>query len=141
MIHLAEMARHNGYDLYRMEIAGRCMKKMFDAPFQVILPNFEFPRSKDSGGGNILEYAPYYEVGYAVYRDPKYLSLLNLTHVQRGIQLVGENSAFGRSEPVTIFLVPELPETRSRLHQCQHKHGRERICDPAQRRPPNVSVS
>jgi hypothetical protein len=115
MIHLAEMARHNGYDLYRMEIAGRSMKKMFDAPFQVILPNFEFPRSKDSGGGSILEYAPYYEVGYAVYRDPVYLALLNATHVQRGVQVVGETSALGReAEPVTPFaLVPDLPGTET----------------------------
>ena len=111
MIHLAEMARHNGYDLYHMEIAGRSMKKMFDSPFELILPNFEFPRCKDSGGGNILEYAPYYEVGYAVYRDPKYLALLNLTHLQRGTQVVGESSALGKApEPVTIFnLVPGLP--------------------------------
>jgi hypothetical protein len=110
MIHLAEMGRHNGYDLYHMEIAGRSMKKMFDAPFQVILPNCEFPRSKDSGGGSILEYAPYYEVGYAVFRDPTYLALLNATHVQRGLQVVGETSALGReSEPVTPFaLVPDL---------------------------------
>jgi hypothetical protein len=113
MIHLAEMARHNGYDLYRMEIAGRSMKKMFDVPFQLILPNFEFPRSKDSGGGSILEYAPYYEVGYAVYRDPVYLALLNATHVRRGVQVVGETSALGReSEPVTPFaLVPDLPQS------------------------------
>ena len=74
MIHLAEMARHNGYDLYHMQIAGRTMKKMFDVPFQLIKPNYEFPRHKDSGGGNILEYAAFYEIGYAVYRDPKYLA-------------------------------------------------------------------
>lgn len=112
MIHLAEMARHNGIDLYRVEIAGRSMKKMFDAPFELILPNYEFPRSKDSGGGNILEYAVYYEVGYAVYRDPKYLALLNKTSVMRGTQIVGETSALGEDKaPVTMFnLSPELPQ-------------------------------
>jgi hypothetical protein len=111
MIHLAEMARHNGYDLYHMEIAGKSMKKMFDAPFLLIQPNFEFPRSKDSGGGSILEYAPFYEVGYAVYRDPQYLGLLNLSHLKRGTQLVGETSALGRApEPVSMFdIVPDLP--------------------------------
>lgn len=112
MIHLAEMARHNGYDLYHMEIAGRTMKKMFDAPFLLIKPNHEFPRNKDSGGGSILEYAPFYEVGYAVYHDPKYLSLLNITHLQRGSQIVGETSAMGKApEPVTMFnFVPDLPK-------------------------------
>ncbi|HEX9971719.1 MAG TPA: heparinase II/III family protein, partial [bacterium] len=112
MIHLAEMARHNRLDLYHLEIAGRSMKKMFDAPFEWIKPNYEFPRSKDSGGGNILEYATFYEVGFAVYKDPKYLALLNLTHLKRGTQLVGIDSGLGaRQEPLTLFnLVPELPQ-------------------------------
>lgn len=111
MIHLAEMARHNGMDFYHMEIAGRSMKKMFDVPFDLILPNYEFPRLKDSGGGNILEYSTYYEVGYAVYRDPKYLALLNLTNVTRGKQVVGETSAIGEADqPITLFqITPELP--------------------------------
>lgn len=111
MIHLAEMARHNGYDLYHMEIAGRSLKKMFDSPFSLIKPNFEFPRCKDSGGGSLLEYAPFYEVGYAVYHDPGYLTLLNVTHLQRGTQVVGEESGLGRApEPITIFnLKPSLP--------------------------------
>lgn len=111
MIHLAEMARHSGLDLYHLEIAGRSMKKMFDVPFDLILSNYEFPRSKDSGGGNILEYATYYEVGYAVYKDPKYLALLNLTNVVRGKQIVGETSALGEADaPVTMFNIEaELP--------------------------------
>ncbi len=111
MICLAEMARHNGYDLYHMQIAGRTMKSMFDAPFLLIQPNDEFPRSKDSGGGSILEYAPFYEVGYAVYRDRRYLGLLNLTHLKRGTQVVGESSALGKApEPVSMFdLDPDLP--------------------------------
>ena len=112
MIHLAEMARHNGLDLYHTEIAGRSMKKMFDAPFDLILPNYEFPRSKDSGGGNLLEYSVYYEVGYAIYQDPRYLALLNLTNVTRGKQIVGETSAIGEADqPITMFnLEPELPK-------------------------------
>lgn len=118
MIHLAEMARHNGYDLYHLEIAGHSMKKMFDAPFLLIKPNFEFPRIKDSGGGSILEYAPYYEAAYAVYRDPKYLALLTKTNLQRGTQVVGETSALGRApEPVTLFnLVPELPKDTTNIY-------------------------
>jgi len=114
MIHLAEMARHNGYDLYHTEIAGRTIKSMFDAPFLLVQPNYEFPRSKDSGGGSLLEYAPFYEVGYAVYHDPKYLSLLNRSGVKRGTQVVGESSALGRApEPVSMFdIVPELPVQR-----------------------------
>ena len=111
MIHLAEMARHNGQDLYHLELSGKTIKSMFDAPFLIVQPNYEFPRSKDSGGGSLLEYAPFYEVGYAVYRDPKYLSLLNRSGVKRGTQIVGETSAIGRApEPVSMFdIVPDLP--------------------------------
>ena len=111
MIHLAEMGRHNGLDLYHRTIAGRSMKAMFDAPFQLILPNFEFPRLKDSGGGNLLEYASFYEIGYAVYGDRRYLALLHRTANARGTQVVGETSGLGRSRsPVTMFqLVPDLP--------------------------------
>jgi hypothetical protein len=121
MIYLAEMARHNGLDLYHMEIAGRTMKKMFDAPFELILPNYEFPRSKDSGGGNLLEYSVYYEVGYAVYHDPRYLALLNLTNVTRGKQIVGETSAIGEADqPVTLFnLAPELPKGSADIYPAQ----------------------
>ena len=118
MIHLAEMGRHNGLDLYHARIAGRTIKDMFDVPFAVILPNYEFPRSKDSGGGNLLEYAPFYEVGYAVYRDTRYLALLNLTGTKRGTQIVGETSGLGRSRtPITIFnLVSDLPRDTTALY-------------------------
>ena len=118
MIHLAEMARHNGLDLYQKEIAGRSMKKMFDAPFDLILQSYEFPRSKDSGGGNILEYAAFYEVGFAVYKEPRYLALLNMTRQSRGRQVVGETSALGEAEaPVTMFnLDPESREYEADIY-------------------------
>ncbi|HEX9006148.1 MAG TPA: heparinase II/III family protein [Bacteroidota bacterium] len=121
MIHLAEMGRHNGLDLYHRVVAGRSMKKMFDAPFAVILPNLEFPRSKDSGGGRITEYATFYEIGYAVYRDSTYLALLNLTNMQRGKQVVGEESGLHETEnPITLFnLVPELPAYRAPVYPAQ----------------------
>ena len=118
MIHLAEMGRHNGLDLYHARIAGRTIKDMFDVPFEIILPNYEFPRCKDSGGGNLLEYAPFYEVGYAVYRDSKYLALLNATATKRGTQVIGESSGLGRSRtPITMFhLSPDLPRDTSALY-------------------------
>ncbi|MDZ7269609.1 MAG: heparinase II/III family protein [candidate division KSB1 bacterium] len=111
MIHLAEMARHNGIDLYRRNLAGRTLQKMFDVPFELIKPNYEFPRIKDSGGGNLQEYAPFYEIGYALYRDPRYLALLHLTTVKRDTQVVGEESGPGsKRTPISMFnLVPELP--------------------------------
>ncbi len=94
------------------------MKKIFNAPFEWIKPNFGFPRIKDSGGENILEYATFYEVGYAAYRDTRYLALLNQTLVQRGTQVVGQDSGIGvQQEPFTLFtLVPELPEYRMDIY-------------------------
>ena len=118
MIHLAEMARHNGLDLYHREIAGRTMKKMFDAPFKLIKPNLEFPRNKDSGGGRILEYATFWEIGYSVYHDSLYLALLSLTGLQRGKQVVAEESGAGETEnPISLFnLEPDLPSYRADIY-------------------------
>ncbi len=118
MIHLAEMARHNGMDLYRREIAGRTMKKMFDVPFKLIKPNLEFPRNKDSGGGMILEYATFWEIGYSVYRDSLYLALLSLTGLQRGKQVVGEESGARETEnPISLFnVVPDLPTFQADIY-------------------------
>ena len=118
MIHLAEMARHNGMDLYHREIAGRTMKKMFDVPFRLIKPNLEFPRNKDSGGGMILEYATFWEIGYSVYRDSLYLALLSLTGLQRGKQVVGEESGARETEnPISLFnVVPDLPTFRADIY-------------------------
>jgi hypothetical protein len=118
MIHLAEMARHNGLDLYHRSIAGRTMKKMFDAPFRIIKPNLEFPRNKDSGGGRILEYATFWEIAYSVYRDPRYLALLTLTGLQRGKQVVGEESGAKETEnPISLFnLVPDLPTYKAEIY-------------------------
>jgi hypothetical protein len=118
MIHLAEMARHNGLDLYHREIAGRTMKKMFDAPFKLIKPNLEFPRNKDSGGGRILEYATFWEIGYSVYHDSLYLALLSLTGLQRGKQVVAEESGAGETEnPISLFnLEPDLPTYRADIY-------------------------
>jgi hypothetical protein len=118
MIHLAEMSKHHGIDLYNMEISGRTIKKMFDAPLELIKPNYEFPRFKDSGGGNILEYAPYYEVGFAVYNDEKYLKLLNISQLNRGSQVVDIDSGLGeKKEPVSLFnLIPVLPEMKGDIY-------------------------
>ncbi len=124
MIYLAEMAGHNGIDLYRAEVAGRSMKKMFDAPFDIIKPNFEFPRIKDTGGGNLLDFAPYYEIGYAVYKDPKYLEALNRTTVPRGTQIVGQDSGIGKlNTPISVFcLEPNLPASNVEIYNEKSVH-------------------
>ncbi len=124
MIHFAEMCIRNGIDLYNLEVNGRTMKILFDSPFDLIKPNFEFPRIKDSGGGSLLDYSMFYEVGYAVYGDNKYLSLLNHSSLKRGTQVVGEESGKGEREtPITLFqLKPELPVYSEPIYDNKSKH-------------------
>jgi len=118
MIHLAEMCIRNGIDLYRMQVNGRTMKLLFDSPLSIIKPNYEFPRIKDSGGGNLLDYSTFYEVGYSVYGDKKYLAVIKKSNIKRGTQIVGEESGKGEREtPITLFqLIPELPECEDEIY-------------------------
>ena len=143
MIHLAEMARHNGIDLYHKEIAGRTMKKMFDAPLLLAQPNFEFPRSKDSGGGSILEYAPYYEVGYAVYRDPKYLSIMKLQSPRPGIPTRGRDLR-ARPGAGTDHVVHSRSRSSPRYgagdHRRERRPDRQWICGAAEQARTDLPV-
>jgi len=75
--HFAEMARHNGIDYYNMKIAGHSLKQMFDAPFNVVCPDYEFPGIRDGGGASFLNRSQWYETGYARYKDAKYAQLIN----------------------------------------------------------------
>lgn len=85
-VKMAELVRHRpelGLDLYRSRFAnGRSLKQMFDAPLGLMLPDGEIASMGDcyarrrplwsAGEGP----APLYEIGYAVYADPRYAWLL-----------------------------------------------------------------
>lgn len=75
--HFAEMARHNGIDYYNMKIAGHSLKQMFDAPFNAIGPDYEFPGVRDIGGATLFQRPQWYEAGYVRYKDPRYAQLIN----------------------------------------------------------------
>lgn len=69
--HLTEAAYHCGLDLYGPEL-----KRMFDAPLQLAMPNLHLPAFNDSGEVNLAGMAWLYEIARARYGDPLYDVLL-----------------------------------------------------------------
>ena len=63
---LTEAARNSGIDLY-----GEPLKKMFEAPIQLAMPNLMLPAFNDSTESPVRNNL--YELAYARYRDPLYL--------------------------------------------------------------------
>jgi Heparinase II/III-like protein len=83
LVAVAEVVRHCpalGRDLYRQTYAdGRNLKQMFDAPLGLLLPNGELPPVGDCYANRQPLWAGHdglYEIGFAVYGDPRYAWLL-----------------------------------------------------------------
>jgi hypothetical protein len=64
---LVEAARNCGLNLY-----GEPLKKMFEAPIQLAMPNLMLPAFNDSAETNA--HSTLYELAYARYHDPVYLA-------------------------------------------------------------------
>jgi oligo-alginate lyase len=69
---LAEAARHAGIDLYSPRF-----KSMFDAPMEMVMPDFRLPNFNDSGIVDLSSEGDAYELAYARWHDPRYLPLLH----------------------------------------------------------------
>jgi len=67
---LAEAARNCGMDLYASKF-----KAMFDGPFSQAMPNLILPNFNDSGYAALHSEAAIYELAFARFHDPKYVSL------------------------------------------------------------------
>ncbi len=92
---LAEAARNCGIDLY-----GEPLKKMFEAPVQLAMPNLMLPAFNDSTETNVRN--PLYELAYARYQDP--------------IDLAGLDAANRNNDYALWFGVDTLPrESRPSL--------------------------
>jgi len=100
--HLTEAARNCGIDLY-----GNELKRMFDAPFKFMMPNWRLPAFNDStevallteiGFARFGVTQPIYELAYARYRKPIYGQYLSR----------GER----RSDFALWFGVGDLPEPK-----------------------------
>jgi oligo-alginate lyase len=66
---LVEAARNAGTDLY-----GEPLKKMFEAPVLLAMPNLMLPAFNDSAETAVRN--PLYELAYARYKDPVYLAAI-----------------------------------------------------------------
>ncbi len=108
LLGMAEMVRHRpdlNRDLYRESFAnGRDLKQMFDAPLGLLLPNAALPPVGDcyARRGPFAErHAKVYEIGYAVYSDPKYAWVLSQCRRESrnallyGVEEIPEGSAPG----------------------------------------------
>ena len=67
---LAEAARNCGIDLYTSKF-----KAMFDGPFALAMPNLMLPNFNDSGYTALHGEGDIYELAFARFHDPKYVSL------------------------------------------------------------------
>lgn len=67
---LAEAARNCGIDLY-----GGELRSMYDAPLMFAMPNLRLPAFNDSTEVNLAGQAPTYELAYARYSRPDYVSV------------------------------------------------------------------
>ncbi|MDQ0899391.1 heparinase II/III family protein [Paenibacillus sp. V4I7] len=57
------------------------LRSMFDFPLDFILPDGSFPRLNDASSvSSLFTYAPYYELAYNWYGDPRYLELLRCAY-------------------------------------------------------------
>lgn len=79
---LTEAARYCGINLY-----GEELKRMYDAPFRFMMPNFHLPAFNDSTEVNLQAQAPTYELAYARYKNPLYLPLLVSSNRQNDFAL------------------------------------------------------
>ncbi len=53
------------------------LKRMFDAPLQCVFPDGTLPNFNDTGLGKLSSQARYYEIGYKIFHDPLYLTVLH----------------------------------------------------------------
>ena len=86
---LTEAAANCGLDLY-----GPPIRSMFDAPIRLMSPTGVLPAFNDSNSVSVESQAPLYELAYARFQNPDYLSILAHHH---------------REETAALWGVDELP--------------------------------
>jgi oligo-alginate lyase len=70
LVHLTEGAKHSGVNLYGPEL-----KRMFNAPLDMAMPDLTLPAFNDSSAVNIASQRALYETAFARYQDPRYLEV------------------------------------------------------------------
>lgn len=119
---LAEAARHCGIDLY----SGK-FQKMFDAPLTFARPDNVLPDFNDSGTVALSGHAPLYELAYARFRQPAYVSLLRASNRRNRMALLfgevslptGEGVALGsRNSPASGYAILQRGEGQKATWLC-----------------------
>ena len=106
LILLVETAANNGSTTYLPRL-----KQAFDAPFQLMMPDFHLPRFNDCRNTYLPEYGDFYEYGYARFADPDYLPV-----IARSRELSAEALAAGGQLSVfdqALLYGPAQPERGS----------------------------
>lgn len=98
VVHLTEAAFHCGIDLYGAEF-----KRMFDAPIDLAMPDFQLPAFNDSHPTSVLENASLYEIAFARYKDARYRLVLSRSKrdsdfaLLAGLENVAESGELART--------------------------------------------
>jgi len=105
VIHLTEGAYHSGINLYGSEL-----KKMFDAPISMAMPNLELPAFNDSGSVKIPSQASLYEAAFARYKDNKYLAVIE-TGSRANINALLYGQEYAGKKPIISFSSANFPNS------------------------------
>lgn len=95
LLHLTEACYHCGINLYIDEL-----KRMFDAPILMAMPNLELPPFNDSSTVNLPSTASLYEIAFARYKDNRYWLVIassdrsNINALLYGREFSGEKPIF-----------------------------------------------
>jgi oligo-alginate lyase len=103
LILLAETAANNGVPDFLPRL-----KRAFDAPFQLMMPDFHLPRFNDCRSTYLPAHGDYYEYAYARFSDPAYLPV-----IYRSREMAAGALAAGRSPNVfdqALLYGPSDPE-------------------------------
>ncbi len=101
---LAEMASNAGIDLY----SSGPLRKMFEAPVRMSLPDWTLPPFNDSGNVSILSYTRLFEMAYARYQDPRFAAVVSRKpRTREGLFWGAETVPAGAAPPQPSAIFPD----------------------------------
>jgi len=113
-----EMTRHNG-----LKVAHEAsLKRMFDAPIQCMFPDGTLPNFNDSGLTKLNAEAGWYEIGYQLFHDARYLSIIRGHQRELQSLLWGAPSlpAAAKAEELGSELLPDAGVATLRVKGSDH---------------------
>jgi hypothetical protein len=113
-----EMTRHN-----RISVAHEAaLKRMFDAPIFCVFPDGTLPNFNDSGLTRLTGEARWYEIGYQLFHDPRYLVVMRGRERELEALLWGAPSLPAAGTPVELSseLLPDAGVATLRVKGSDH---------------------